>query len=207
MNQNSTTVVQPDAQGGAGFATGAEASVERAAVMTNENTMVEKGMEIARAVSKGGEAFGAEAKKAARDFLKRKRDQRARVLPGFVTKLGDEMHVPVNADDHGLEAVLRLVRDTISCAQNAATPPAPSDADVEAAAEALDTDAQQPETADEEALDETPKKKVAATPHVGIRKLDEALQQAEGRHLGDLCGWSIPGSRNKAEVDALAEAC
>lgn len=196
--------------------------------MTNENTMVEKGMEIARTVAKGGEAFGAETKKAARDFLKRKRDQRARVLPGFITKLGDEMHVPVNADEHGLEAVLRLVRDTIAITQNGVAPADAAvlahNAQIDDAAEALDTDSQQPGTNGEEALDErhmdtnrianVPEisieeaaARIKASPHVGIRKLDEALQQAEGRHLGDLCGWSIPGSRSKAEVDSLAEAC
>lgn len=217
MILNTTTTVLPrPGKNRAGLATEAEAPVEGKSTMnTNENTQVEKGMEIARTVAKGGETFSAEAKKLARDFLKRKRDQRDRVLPTFVEKLGDAMHVPVNADEHGLEALRRLVNDALAHPLNGV---APADALVLAhnaqidTAEAIGANAQQPEIVDDEAIppaapEAQEKASAAVTPHIGIRQLDEALQQAEGRHLGDLCGWSIPGSRSKAEVDALATEC
>lgn len=35
--------------------------------------------------------------------------------------------------------------------------------------------------------------------------LNELLRQNEGRHLGDLCGWSISGDQLQTEVRALAE--
>jgi len=57
------------------------------------------------------------------------------------------------------------------------------------------------ESCQEEAAELSPR---AAVVPVRLASVAQVIAQEKGRHLGDLCGWSLSGNRRKDAVDALA---
>lgn len=197
--------------------------------MTHENnTMNENdvttGLEIAKIVSKDRDGYGAETRKAARGFLKRKRDQRARVLQSFLETIiaakgmnrastADEILVAVSGtaeSEPAKKPAKRTVKKTP--AKRKSTKPGDAPTAKQVRQELSPKPEPKPEPVSNPTLVSTPNdvsvvpQDTATMPsaHTNVAEVSTALAQAEGRHLGDLCGWSISGTRPKAQVDALA---
>jgi len=175
--------------------------------MTTANDNVMTGLEIAKLVSKGKDAYDADTKKAARGFLKRKRDQRERVLPKLLAAVAVALGTP---DETSPEAILKAVTGApTKKAAKKAVPKTRRSKKVEAKPptdrqikKALAPNKPAPEKKETEP--ETTEPTPQPTAHVSVKAIADTLQQAEGKHLGDLCGWSISGTRPKDRVDNLA---
>ena len=180
---------------------------KKESVMTTKTTtvkvskIVEDAMEIAKIVTKDG-MQNPETRRAARNFLKRNRDQREGLAPKFMANVATSNGL---ADDADAKEILAAV--------NGEPDSKPIQEPKKTAAKKTAAKKEEPETVPVEG----PNKKFTEetglsrnvrgdrpTATIRVKSVKEAIAQAEGRHLGDLCGWSLSGSKSKDEVEALA---
>ncbi len=160
----------------------------RVRTMTNDkgkiNDEVEATLEIAKLVSKNSE-YSSDVRKAARNFLKRKRDQRAAVGPKFLAAVAP----------HASALLLKRINQALA---------EPSKADAPGQEVGAEQIAAAPSPKFSDVLEESAGNAPRPTATIVVKSVEEAIEQAEGKHLGDLCGWSLSGSRPKDLVEQLA---
>jgi hypothetical protein len=182
---------------------------------TMTTTNVTKATVIAKTVSTMKDTFSAEARTAARKLLARANNEReamlSRWVPAMASALGEK-----NPADATLETLAKIVGAASVAPIPTTAPTAPkAKAEPKAAPKAKDEPKVEPKPAPAPApAPVTPAKpKVEAKPATNakahapkIADVAKAISQAEGKHLGDLCGWALTGSRPKADVERLADA-
>ena len=171
-------------------------------------------------------------RKVARNFLKRKRDQRESVAPKFLAEMIEAYGLAKDATPFHLMAAITNEEpkpepkpapdhEKASKKARAAKKAEPKPAEEPKAKKQAEKKAQAPAPKAEEPKAEEPGsdepvptfcEELGITPAtvakpqatIRVKSVAEAIAQAEGKHLGDLCGWSIAGSRPKAQVEAAA---
>lgn len=174
--------------------------------MPQEDTMdtmnVTKATEIAKAVSSNKD-LSSDVRKVARKFLRESKTRREAILSRWVPEMCEALGIKDLADHAkpsrpvGKKAIKKAAKKeknpTAKQIKNALAPRRKKEEPAPVAEEPAPV------------AKEEPKPKPSVHAPARIANVAEAISQSEGRHLGDLCGWSLSGSRTQADVLAAAE--
>jgi len=169
----------------------------------------------AKAISRARDVFDAETRKLARAYLKAIATAKSGDMDKVATEYAAATAKALGCDNtpaaitlaqleaRGVDpgkAGVTVPADTEDKGTKS-TRPAPSKGAVKPAAEPAPEAAPEPDTTKPAA----PKPSIEAKGK--IRKVAEAISMDNGKHLGDLVGWSLSGTHLKADVEAAATAC
>jgi len=200
--------------------------------MTSQNSQIEKATEIATTINSNRDKFSVAQRRAARQVIRRPEHKRMLSLPALaqefsveatddvdsiIEELGSKvdamvsMQPPVEAPEAETTEDVSLTEIASSVYRNSGDtnlPTTDTDTDTDTTQDSADDADENPSNEAGEAdadtdTDTDGDTDTAASFH--METVSSAIAQEHGMHLGDLCGWSITGSRPKAKVIHTAE--